>query len=988
MSANLDDRIDENYAQGHGAYKPQELNDAESTGSPYTNAGIDQLEQYANDPANHEQDATDAVRNAENGPSNWVNNVKEAATSNKHPFTIKNIGKKLLTRKGAAAGGITGIIAAGGISLSMLFSPAALLVHVKEVILDRFNIQNTAIQERSDKIIATKTIGSSTKGCEGAKLMCRFGKMSNKMLKSMADGGLVPYKDGKPLVIDPDTKDWRKTQRPDEFRPSGEAKGKYKLKPGETGVKARDLNRFLRDNPAAAGDFRRFYNPKWAAFWDSTFTKFLKKVGFGSRGPKIEGDDKDSVDKSVKENADKAGENSLDSDGKAKGDKDETDEAKKKANESASGENKGAAGDINDATKSAKGSASDLGKKVGKIGKSGALALVSMYCFVTVDAPKISRALRALQMAQLISFGLMFLQVADEIKTSNNNPMSSDKASAIGSLFTQSSKDSSGNYVKKSAMESDTMLYALEGNTGFNSKTSDYTNWIPGGGIMKAVTEFGEKMLSGDPTVRKAVQTSCNAFNSPVGQVFQLAVDFSPGGLAIAAAMEIVTKTPWFNQAMEKLFKAMAGQLIHSTDVMEDFGNAVAGGMIYSMGEGGNAGATMPMTVTQAVAYSKQTTETRLADAAIDRATLSPFDVSSPNTFMGSIATKAIPYYGAISSGPLGAMGAITGIVSQTFSSILTPKSSAYASLTADDLKSCPDAGIVKSGIAADPICNVQYGIPVEYLNSIEPDQNVQWLIDRGMVKDEGSGGGYEDDDSIVSGSKLEKFLSACRQNPDSTLTDDCVINNEEKARYSLYYIDHRIQKNMDGEDEYTSDQGSDGSSDSTSTASGSFGWPFGEDDYKKNKADYLNGHTTTGTAWGSDNMGTSSKGAGVATDIGKSTGVPVHAMFDGTVTSVSLCGAGDGIAIKSSIGGGTLGVSYMHGSGQKFKVGDSVKAGDVIMNVDTRGCNVRGAHLHIGMAFNGKYICPQDVFLAEEKKTALDFNSLVSKASAPCNRT
>lgn len=171
--------------------------------------------------------------------------------------------------------------------------------------------------------------------------------------------------------------------------------------------------------------------------------------------------------------------------------------------------------------------------------------------------------------------------------------------------------------------------------------------------------------------------------------------------------------------------------------------------------------------------------------------------------------------------------------------------------------------------------------------------------------------------------------------------------------------------------------------------SSGDFSYPFGEADYRRHPENYLRAHTATGsngptgTAWGSDNMGTTHKGAGIAVDIGAAMGREVHAMFGGTVTSVNLCGQNDGIAIRSSIGGGTLGVAYMHGTNKRFEVGDTVRAGQVIMNVSDRGCNAFGAHLHIGMAFNGRYICPQDIFL--QGGQSLNFASLTNKGRASC---
>ncbi len=185
-------------------------------------------------------------------------------------------------------------------------------------------------------------------------------------------------------------------------------------------------------------------------------------------------------------------------------------------------------------------------------------------------------------------------------------------------------------------------------------------------------------------------------------------------------------------------------------------------------------------------------------------------------------------------------------------------------------------------------------------------------------------------------------------------------------------------------------DEEDDGSATTTD-----FKWPFGESHYKKNKADYLGAHmakagdgTYSGTAWGSAASPPQGKGGGIATDIGTvPTGMLVHAMFGGKVTSTSLCGSNDGIAIESKIGGGTVKIAYMHGSNKRFRVGQTVKAGDVIMNVGELGCTVRGAHLHLGILYNDRYVCPQDIFLAAEKGQSFNFSALVKKGKRWCGR-
>lgn len=172
--------------------------------------------------------------------------------------------------------------------------------------------------------------------------------------------------------------------------------------------------------------------------------------------------------------------------------------------------------------------------------------------------------------------------------------------------------------------------------------------------------------------------------------------------------------------------------------------------------------------------------------------------------------------------------------------------------------------------------------------------------------------------------------------------------------------------------------------------------WPLDKKHYDSNKADWLGGHVGssggplgTGTAWGGDNMGTSGKGTDIASDIGNPPdGSPVYAMVGGKVTSTSLCGAGDGVAVKSTINGKTLGIAYMHATGQTVKVGDTVKPGQHIANLGAIGCSVSGGHLHVGIAYGGQYVCPQDVFLVLEKKTEkVDFAKLVKKAAPPCAR-
>lgn len=178
---------------------------------------------------------------------------------------------------------------------------------------------------------------------------------------------------------------------------------------------------------------------------------------------------------------------------------------------------------------------------------------------------------------------------------------------------------------------------------------------------------------------------------------------------------------------------------------------------------------------------------------------------------------------------------------------------------------------------------------------------------------------------------------------------------------------------------------GSDGA-----TTSGELAWPMDKSYFDANRSDWLGSHSSTGSAWGgaSADIGVQNdKGAGIASDIGDPpVGTQVRAMLGGEVVSTDLCGSKDGIAIKSRVNGKVIGISYMHGTGQVVSVGDTVKAGDPIMKLGAIGCSVTGAHLHIGIAYGGKYICPQDVFLAMSKDQSVDWDELVGKAGPGCS--
>ncbi len=166
----------------------------------------------------------------------------------------------------------------------------------------------------------------------------------------------------------------------------------------------------------------------------------------------------------------------------------------------------------------------------------------------------------------------------------------------------------------------------------------------------------------------------------------------------------------------------------------------------------------------------------------------------------------------------------------------------------------------------------------------------------------------------------------------------------------------------------------------SAATSAGNISWPVDKKWWTRNKTEFIEAHGVTSGSW------TNGK-AGIAADLSLPAGTPVYAMFGGAVSRADLrssVGGPHGLAIKSNVQGGVLEVAYAHGP--RTDRAKSYNAGDKIMNVGSLG-NSTGNHVHIDMSFNGKAVCPQDVFIAMGNGQTPNFSELTKKAKAPCGR-
>ncbi len=676
---------------------------------------------------------------------------------------VKSISK---LRKFGPAGGIGGTIIGGLVAALMgSIGPGSLLINLKEVFVTNLDQQNISAEVRSQKLLAKRLAGQTTSGsCGAIKILCRFEKPSNKMLKNLDEAGIKAMKDGKII----DKQSFLNGTRPDH----------YKLPDGKE-VSAANFSAELRSNPEFRAAFRKAYNPRWANWVDKVATRFLGERGLSRLVPKAFGDAGDS---------------------KA---------AQAAVNDLSKGEQQGQ----NAIEAAIKKESTDFAEKAGKTAKKGhgdaILTTIQLGCVASKIPGVVSKVMRGYRMAQMAKVLFIFLTLADKIKAGDATPTEVENA---GNMLTQAYKQTDGSVL--SAMDAGGMKYALLGDVGAATAAASkqrITKFVPGS-VGKG---FGPFAAIGQ---NKNLNTVCSAAGSTEAQVamdtLKLAKGTNPVGwvmLAVDAGVFIADKTG----ALDTFISFIVGQamgFINSVidwktvlgffmgDITKDVAGLDLGEMVSISGAGTfadmAASTNAPLTPDQKTEYNKLVAEpVRLAWAEEDRATHSPFDASNPNTFLGSIVARIMPYSSGFST-PMAAMASVTNISTSIFGNFIAPKS--YASSVNTNM--CQDDySIMVANVAAGPLCDVQYGIPTSVID-LDPVEVIKQLFDAKQIDEEGN---------PVKDSDLETWISSCT-GADTLMLSDCIIpaanaaatagKNALQALFPVFVTDKRLVDSMDEE--------------------------------------------------------------------------------------------------------------------------------------------------------------------------------------------
>ncbi|MDN5819298.1 MAG: hypothetical protein L0H38_00970 [bacterium] len=712
----------------------------------------------------------DNIKKARDKEENFSSNVSSKNAGNKGKLNLKGFFKKnskngILPSSVVLISLITGIFGIGGLGLNSL-----MLVHLKENFTSKFDTQNTSMQIRSERLWNKKLLGESTKGdCKVTKILCRYSKPSNHMLKQLAKNGIIAV-DAKGNKVKTN-KLWP-NKRPASYVYRDGSKGLVE-------VDAKNFSKELKNNPILRSAFRLAYNPRWVGYADSAFKAVSKKF---------------SIAKNVGKNLNAKNKNDL-----------------KKRLGSGNGGREGAIdkkGGVKAIDKVATKQMSKIATNLEAAGKGGAtVAIVSAACIVS-DLPSLfSTMSRGLQAAQLVQYSFPFLSVADSIKYGDGNEKD---IGLLGDLLTTQVDGKSG-------MDSYGIKYALLDDT--KPDNDDYKKFSAGSSGKELVADNLDIFLGGD--IRREL---CQTATSPAGAatiagirgafvagtlgggLAAAAIDYGAGA-AIGAAIKL------FGGGAIKLFLAVIPDSFKESmlkfmigDLTKDLagapvGNALGGGIPLMMGETASIGGNVPMSVDQAVAYKKTTDQVELAYAEEVRATHSPFDASTKYTFMGSIVDSMLPYFGKINN-VNNVLSTIGNITARSLGSIFNVSAAGNSKA---EYKMCDIPSIRDSDIAAGPFCNIFYGIPSSEL-SRDPDDVVDYMLKTDNIDEEGK---------TIDGSDYEKWLGLCA-NGDPDLPALCQIKGdvkEENANFAVFTVDNRVQKSMDDPEETKPDTGSPGDS-------------------------------------------------------------------------------------------------------------------------------------------------------------------------------
>lgn len=746
-------------------------------------------------------DSKDINSKEETSTNDWTNKVS-GQKNTKGNLLGKAKGKFGFLKKKGPATTIILTVCLGGFGVFGILSPGLLIVNFKEVMVSKFNTQLTAMDIRTNKMLYSKTMSVGV--CSSViNIRCKYTTMSDRQIANFKKAGIeVEY-------------------NPNESGLLGRKKPKgFVLEDSGKSIMAGDFEKELATNAKFRAAVKKGYNPLFAGFADKFWNKTIFKIGISKKGVKFTKGDDDAKFKDIQEKTKNpqgtvtgAPKNAIDPDEK---------------NPDGTKKYPGGADDVNyknavtAAEEAAQKGVQELEEAAVSVASSGTKAatkvlgntikvtgIADTMCTVYGTIRAVGFAAKVVRAAQLARYAMLFLNVADQIKA-GNNPAPED-VEYLGKILTTEvvSTIATQGAIKsvvqgKSATDSFGYKYAAYGQRGVMPDTA--AQFLAGGGLtgsLITVTSVINNFFKGN--VQNTCKTLSNIFVQVGSAAAGIALAVFSGGISISAqaiaqgigAAAVGLAVAYLPALLQDI---VAGVVIDKSTVGELAGDAITSGSSGLMAATAATGGNTPLTPEQAVAYQNLSNNIAAQYAEEDRLAYSPFDTSNKNTFMGNILSSITPMISKMSS----LSGSLTSITSILSSSLLSLNPVTKAA-DVNDYTMCQDEDYKNLKLAADPFCNLVYGIPTEDLQNIGPVTVLDTLINNGDI----------DPVTGVATGDYANFTEECtnRKDPIGYTGDDfskdngavCLTSSIKYPRakyYYLYQVDQRVESGMDGTDE------------------------------------------------------------------------------------------------------------------------------------------------------------------------------------------
>lgn len=946
-----------------------------------TSSALNELEQSTEDKSKN-MISRDPTVAAIDGESRSPINSTWTGPNPKDPRNVVKILKK------GGPGIILGVLLGIAGVIGFFGGPSMLLINFAETLTDKLNFQMGFMDSRYAQIVKSKISNTTSGPCVGgaSKVLCKYSTFSQKEIDNFKKAGLKVNSSGETIA--------------------GRVKvDSFELSDGRT-ITASNFDHSFKNVPEFRDSMIRSYSLKYSSMADDVFNRVANKfrTSKASRFKPGSTDDErlkvvqaetkngagrmtqrppctgDSCSQEVRDSdaANQDGVSKQNDVNQGSADKSQADavldENRAKLDNANPGELDPSRIDIDGVDSVARGAADDMIKTAGSIIKiTGPIDNVCMVYGWVKTISYVSKVGRAAQMAR---YAMIFLTTASMIRAGDALPEDVEFLSN-NLMKTVSYTDDEGNVRQtKTATESFGYRHVNYGDKGIDETASTAVAGASFGGKIQSAVSTLLMMLG----TKQAADQTCKILSNPFVQVGSLAAGI--GGLFVggtqfkftvqAAIAPLVALAGAFLPAM--IGDISSGNLVTDTTFGERSGNFITSGTSVMLGSVANFSGGSVLKRSQAVDYIERVqNETMLAYADYDRRNLSPFDVSSPNTMMGSIYTQLTPYLYGSASSPVGVLGKVGDIVLSSFSNLSTPTARA---VDAEAFSECKDIELVSLDIATDPFCNPIIGIPPEFLN-ISPIEVLRNLLSRNMINEDG---GFTDVVDPEIGMSYRKYVERCIERsdpygatPDEQTVDDtdkCFIKSQSQANLHLFKIDSRTIKLAEEElpKSANSSAGSDSSGDSSSTTSGQ---PVNAEGWTSPVA--ANTPITSPFGPRASLPGDSGANYHYGLDFGTSVGTPIYAIRDGTVTGVGTFPCeGQMITLKHDVSGQPYTSMYMHLSRMDVANGASVTAGQTIGASGATGTCQTGPHLHLQlMDSSGSKIDPAPYVLGGSQLNA-----------------